>query len=576
MASCHETSSKENQGQGSNPNEQEQDTDNDVYDDNDALWGGSTGCGYTPLTDLITNEGPDGAVVMFSMGPSRDDDQDGSLASGIDTEYNNCESSGAFFVDLKAFGTMFSAGPSHEDEDDDDGDCNNSHNRNDTSFQSPLLSNENTDEDLLAIADQALMALEDDYHLTVAAGGPSAATTTRAENEEEPLPPIGRLATEDFGADFFVTNFDDNDDDEDNQESKDHKGATATDRRSNDDGEAAKSLPEIDTDAVRRAVQKIQLRDPRLTKQLAQWQAFQTALAATVPPKLHPIIPSGPLSAFSKATPKAMQATAVLSRAATIAEALCRLDLLRSSLNPSTKPLATSDDDDDNNGDDSKHSCFCIDIIGCDAVECGSEHRIVQLFSPLVRWIGAYVECPDRLQLNLIGPNLPESVVSNQVIDFGCAERQQQGTQPDSQLGRLKSAKAVCYHMDYEEYCNENSCYHNSDVNLMIAFHAGIWGYRDWETTLGRLAQQQQQQHGKKHRSTPFVITAYTLQEAEDDADVIEQLLAKSGRTEAEIKAACVWEAEPNAFASRVDRETASAPAGRRYRENMAWQAWRF
>jgi len=63
----------------------------------------------------------------------------------------------------------------------------------------------------------------------------------------------------------------------------------------------------------------------------------------------------------------------------------------------------------------------------------------------------------------------------------------------------------------------------------------------------------------------PFVITAYTVQEAEDDTEVVA----------ANAKACCLWSAEINPFGSRKKRETASAAHGREYRENGAWQAWR-
>ena len=35
-----------------------------------------------------------------------------------------------------------------------------------------------------------------------------------------------------------------------------------------------------------------------------------------------------------------------------------------------------------------------------------------------------------------------------------------------------------------------------------------------------------------------------------------------------------LWSAEPNPFASKQERETASAAKGRHYFENGAWQAW--
>ena len=66
----------------------------------------------------------------------------------------------------------------------------------------------------------------------------------------------------------------------------------------------------------------------------------------------------------------------------------------------------------------------------------------------------------------------------------------------------------------------------------------------------------------------PLVITGYTVQEVEDDAEVVTEVAANA-------KACCLWSPEINPFGSRKKRETSSAARGREYRENGAWQAWR-
>jgi len=52
--------------------------------------------------------------------------------------------------------------------------------------------------------------------------------------------------------------------------------------------------------------------------------------------------------------------------------------------------------------------------------------------------------------------------------------------------------------------------------DLIIAFNAGVWGYDSWKPTMERLVGLQ--------KSIPFVVTAYTLQEAEDDYETIKDI----------------------------------------------------
>jgi hypothetical protein len=105
--------------------------------------------------------------------------------------------------------------------------------------------------------------------------------------------------------------------------------------------------------------------------------------------------------------------------------------------------------------------------------------------------------------------------------------------------------------------------------HLIVAFNAGIWGYDDWIPCLECILAME----GR----IPFVATAYTIQEAEDDFDVIHALVAKrvEPAVDAGNAAATVWSAEVNPFASQLPRPTATALPGREYRDNAAWQAWR-
>jgi len=537
--------------------------------------------GYTPLDDLVSS------TAMLSFGP------DGAGADG----------GGAFYADISAFRRFVDS----DDSDSEDGegagfgdDNRNCYHRREekTDTGEELLyygqlnaeyatrgegeeGGDDGDDDVLggvvdfrSVADGALAALEGEYRSTLVRGGgafadavaATAAAASRSsavndglvgDEETLDLPPI-RLPAEDFGSDFFVTNFDDPP-----TEEQLYAAAAADERR-------RRPLPDIDADAVRKAVQAIHRNDPKLERNYSEWRVSQVE-ALVKAPQLHPIVPKISLKAFRRyeKSAKAAEATAVLTRAATIAEALQRQDLLQGQFQK------------ESTGDGNDNGAFQIDVVGCDKVECESEERIRRLFGPLVKWIGRYPESPRRLRIRLIGPNVPRSApTAAEPLVF-----------PDGDLGRLDSAHLVCVSAAYGEGADAAAAFASADVtpNIIVSFNAGIWGYDEWRPTLRYLAQ--------RRKGVPFVVTAYTLQEAQDDADVIQEELNRvwlgdesDGLAEAPVTAtaaegennnedavrtACIWDPEFNAFASRVERQTATAVPGRRYRENAAWQAWR-
>jgi hypothetical protein len=62
------------------------------------------------------------------------------------------------------------------------------------------------------------------------------------------------------------------------------------------------------------------------------------------------------------------------------------------------------------------------------------------------------------------------------------------------------------------------------------------------------------------------VSTAYTLEECQEDFEVIEAAVKGKGRSKV------LWDAQVNPFGSKMIRETKSRSS--EYRENAAWQAW--
>jgi hypothetical protein len=385
------------------------------------------------------------------------------------------------------------------------------------------------------------MATTEDDPLEVTMNESKAGLSSDVEETNLPAPSVDSVPSEDF----FVANFDndptaivDSDDRTSAQSPREHVHPYL------------RPLPTVNMDAVQRAVHNIRRKRPEFDAQLPEWEAqhYHTwgYMLATTPSR-HAIIPSAPLSAFRKASnpatcsraPKAIAATARLSRSATIAEALARLDLLQS------------------------QDSFLIHVIGCDGTECGSEERIRERFGPVAAWIGAYAEAPRRLEIVLLGPNVPQSSTAT-VIHL---ER-------PAPHGLLESVKIRCYAGLYHDYVSKsrvegtNESLESNKPSLIVAFQAGIWGYSEWEPTLTQLAGQSS--------GAPVVVTSYTIQEAELDAEAVECVLAKTWSDDANrVRAGRAWPPEWNPYASRQPRETATAPPGHVYRENAAWSCWR-
>jgi len=397
----------------------------------------------------------------------------------------------------------------------------------------------------------------------------------------------------------------------------------------------------IDKRAIAKAVNNIRLKSPNLTATLDNWKAppqhahlFQSKTTTTTTNAKkqthhHPLIPSIHLKAFHRSTVKANRATSNLTRSATIAEAFVRLFL----------PTAAADIVDTTA---LSSSTFILHVVGVDHVECDSVSTVRKTFKSFVRWLDGYVRDSKRrmkqtggattseersntsciiehVRIELLGPNVPAHAVTNQPIhlitntDTTTNDDNAADNADAARFGGLLSCTVVCKNCLYHDYLNEcddndnnnatspavtstvsienKGASRNSYPNMAIAFNAGIWGYDYWKPTLEALC--------RLHRPIPFVITAYTTQEAEDDAEVIAEVISKVkngrstsgeedgttkqvlgrvgsvGPSDIAVDSKCLWEVEVNPFGSRKKRDTYAAPKDRLYFENGAWQAWR-
>jgi len=396
---------------------------------------------------------------------------------------------------------------------------------------------------------------------------------------------------------------------------------------------APMQLPDIDINinaaAVTKAIQNISLSAPNLDQKLSNWKPSHPSYTTLTIPSHHPIIPFKPLLAFKRHTSKAKSAAANLTRSATLAESFRRLYLSNFNQEMNHGILSNNHVHVHVHGQD---EIFVIHCIGADRVECQTIDSIRKAFSPFVKWIHQYqhfehgmggdarkdgrgqdVPCaekdsdtgtgthssgdgerkegsfvwPKHVRIELLGPNIPPHAEKFGVLNL-----------LPSVPGRLGSATVVCKNCMYHDYLqgleDENALKGNENgngnriaydydyesmqfPNLVIVYNAGIWGYTDWHPTLRKLYE--------FSRSVPFVITAYTCPEAEDDFEVLEEVLGVSltepvsflgagdgsGRS-GSVSGRCLWSAELNPYASRVVRETKSSD--NTYFENGAWQAY--
>ena len=370
--------------------------------------------------------------------------------------------------------------------------------------------------DYNALANQALALLEEDYRRTIEA---QTSTNTNTSMDQvipeidpdtlQALPPIQLIHEEEFVADF--------------SQNKNQQDSSSS---STDKLLASPRNDTVDTEAVRKAVQAIQLKNSKLVQGFQQWET-NSKLCGEISPNHHTIIPSTPLSAFRKRSDKARQATANLSRSATIAEAVHRLNILAK-----------------------QQSLLRIHVIGCDAVECSTDEQSRTFFSPLVRWLGAASPHLERIECHFIGPCIPQN-----------RDRIQVDLMPSTNnptRSNLKNSFAKNFVEPYEQYLDRHQ--EEPSPDLVIAFNAGIWGYDSWKPALRKLSE--------KGQGLVLVTTAYTIQECEDDHETLQSTIRKEDMEE-------IWGPELNAYGSRMERPTLSVK-GRQYRENAAWQAVRF
>jgi len=488
--------------------------------------------GYTPLNDL--NNGMGNPYIMVSTGPSDSSDSDEN-----DDEERNTRN-GNFYVNQNVFGNL------------------------DSVDESQNVSSIIQDFDFGDIAASALSALDEEYQQTTVL--PNAESSNEKEKDED--------------LKIIAAGFDDRKEElkrireqgDFHVQWKDAEEESAVGSTKNDQEQQQKIDNTVDTDAVRRAIKTLSVKnkDARFQQKFAAWQHNQLLKKERDNTDPHTLIPVASYITFDKTKPTATsrQASANLSRSATLAEAVVRLSLL------SSFPDET----------------LLIDIVGVDHVECESASTIRNTFQPFARWLGDYCLASHgnktvRVHFRLIGRELFTNTTANKVVvDILDSST----SSSSSYLQATATCHSGVYHEFLEEICRTTK---EDDVlgakkipDLAVAFNAGIWGYREWSDTIQYLALQRFSSRTIETKNgarcgLPMVITAYTLDECQEDQEVISESINETGdgsetkeKTTDFYRAEILWEFERNPFGSQVVRETKGST--QEYRENACWQAW--
>jgi hypothetical protein len=313
----------------------------------------------------------------------------------------------------------------------------------------------------------------------------------------------------------------------------------------------------VDINAIQKAMQSIRLKSPTLATTLdAGASSSMAALANTThaatnialnhiidvqfSPRqqknqlqqhcysTHNIIPSGPLSAFRRATSKAQMASANLSRSATLSEAVLRtwpiISFQRKMRGVIDQSLLLPQQQQQQVVN-RQLKTFTIHILGADGVECTSLESVHKSVGPFVRWFDAALSSGvlsesnyiDTLLIEFSGPNISTTLVG-QNLDI-LSQQSKKSCASSSANSRLIMATATFQPRQYHEIQRSTNNDTTPIADIAIAFNAGIWGYDSWKPTILSLINTPSPVTG--NGKTMFVITSYTMEECEDDADVI-------------------------------------------------------
>jgi len=194
-----------------------------------------------------------------------------------------------------------------------------------------------------------------------------------------------------------------------------------------------------------------------------------------------------------------------------------------------------------------KDTGFVLHCVGADEIECSSLDELLlrvtynRLFRHLLLKKGIKL-----LDLVFIGPNLPTNL-HGQSIEFvyyysedgeGAIPKWPQGIMSKlsaslQDYGLALKVRVQAWVGLYHEHFQRSEQVPMTPTDrpdLVALFNPGLWGYDAWLPTLEVFKALRSKGPNENEKSSPvFVVTSYTLEEAEDDMDVVEAVFSQGG-----------------------------------------------
>jgi hypothetical protein len=199
-----------------------------------------------------------------------------------------------------------------------------------------------------------------------------------------------------------------------------------------------------------------------------------------------------------------------------------------------------------------------IHCLGAEPNECEHLSQIPHMYRQLLtvlRALGVH-----SLSIHFVGPNLR----GEQYDSLHLSPPTESASPLELRLFRFCGL--------YHDYFLDHRPAAVETIDLLICFNAGLWGYTDWIPTLQLLS---------SLSITQTVITSYTLQESEEDFDVIEEHCGAGGPSPAlngrlsSPQLRWNFESELNPHRVREPMTRSSAPpSAAQYFDNNYWQSF--
>lgn len=197
---------------------------------------------------------------------------------------------------------------------------------------------------------------------------------------------------------------------------------------------------------------------------------------------------------------------------------------------------------------------FSIHFVGADENECSnfSMEAIVSLYSTLFEYLLANGIL--RVELLFVGPNL---ISLNNKLSFDFKY--------EGKLAVVCIAVCDYYHIFLSSpNLRQNIAIPDYSPNIIVMYNPGVWGYPSWLDTFRCIV-------SKFMASVPILLTSYSLQEAEDDYDILCELFNESKLTSMQFDYQWLWECEINPFCSSPKILKKSVNETEIYRDSQYW-----